>query len=63
MNGSIFAKVPMRSNAIFNIENNDKFCSLWSILAFLHPCNNNHPNGVSNYRQYFNDLNIQFFRF
>ena len=50
----------MRSNAILNIENNDKYCFLWSILASLHPCNNdNHPNRVSNYRQYFNELNIQ----
>ena len=36
---------------------------LWSILASLHPCNNNHPNRVSTYRQYFNDSNIQDFDF
>ena len=36
---------------------------MWSILAFLHPCNNNHPNRVSNYRQYFNELNVQGFGF
>ena len=53
----------MRSNAILNFENNDKYCFLWSILADLHPCNNNHPNRVSIYRQYFNDLNIQGFDF
>ena len=52
----------MRSNAILNFENNDKFCFLWSILAYLHPCDN-HPNRVSNYRQYFNELNIQNFDF
>ena len=34
-----------------------------SILASLYPCNNNHPNRVSNYRQYFNELNIQGFDF
>ena len=46
-----------------NIENNDKYCFLWSILAYLNPCNNNHANRVNNYRQYFNELNIQSFDF
>ena len=53
----------MRSNAILNIETNDKYCFLWSKSARLHPCNNNHPNRVSNYRQYFNEFNIQDFDF
>ena len=34
---------------------------LRSILASLYPCNSNHPNRVSNYRQYFNELKIQGF--
>ena len=63
LNGSNYVKIPLRSNAILNIENNDKYCFLWSILASLHPFNNNHPNRVSNYRQYFNELNIQGFDF
>ena len=63
MDGSNYIKIPLRSNAILNVENNDKYCFLWSILAWLHPCNNNHPNRVSNYRQYFNELNIQDFDF
>ena len=63
MNGSNYIKIFLRSNAILKIENNDKYCFLWSILAYLHPCNNNHPNRVSNYRQYFNELNIQGFDF
>ena len=63
MNGSNYVKIPLRSNAILNIENNDKYCFLWSLLAYLHPCNNSHPNRVSNYRQYFNELNIQDFDF
>ena len=62
-NGSNYIKIPLRSNAILNIENNDKFCFLWSILAFLHHCKNNHPKRVSNYRKYFNKLNIQGFDF
>ena len=61
MNGSNYIKIPLRSNAILNVENNDKYCFLWSILAYLHPCNGNHPNRVSNYRQSFNELNIQGF--
>ena len=63
MNGSNYIKNPLRSNAILNVENTDKYCFLWSILAYLHPCNNNHPNRVNNYRQYFCELNIQGFDF
>ena len=63
MNGSNYVKITLRSNAILNIENNDKYCFLWSILAYLYACNNNHPNRVSNHNQYFNELNIQGFDF
>ena len=63
MDGRSYVKIPLRSKAILNIENNDKYCSLWSILASFHPCNDNHPNRVSNYKQYFNELNIQGFDF
>ena len=63
LNGSNYVKIPLRSNSILNIENNDKYCFLWSILAYLNPCNNNHPNRVSNYKQYFNELNIYGFDF
>ena len=58
MNGISCVKIPLRSSAILNIDNNDKYCFLWSILAVLHPCNNNHPNRVSNYRQFFKELNV-----
>ena len=51
MNGKSYLKIPLRSAAILNIENDDKYCFNWSILAKLHPCNNNHPNRVSNCRQ------------
>ena len=53
----------MRSNAILNIENNDKYCFIWSILASLHHCNNNHPNRFSNYKQCFDEINIDGFDF
>ena len=39
MNGLSFVETPLRSSAILNIENNDTYCFLWSILAYLHPCN------------------------
>ena len=61
LNGSSYFKFPARSNAILNIENNDKYCLLWSILASFHACENDHPNNVSIYRQYFNELNSQGF--
>ena len=58
LNGSNYVKIPLRSSAILNVENDDQYCFIWSILSHLHPCSNNHPNRVSNYRQYFNELNI-----
>ena len=51
MNGRSYVKFPLRSNAILNIENDDKYCFLWSIIACIHRCNNNHPKIVSNYKQ------------
>ena len=50
LNGSNSIKNPLRSNTILNIENNDKYCFIWSILASLHPCNIFHPNRVSNFK-------------
>ena len=61
LNGSSYVKTPLRSNAILNFRNNDKFCFICSILASLHPCENDHPNRVSNYSQFFNELNINGF--
>ena len=63
MNGTSYVKTPLRSNAILNVQNNDKYCFIWSILASLHPCENTHPSRVNNYSQYFNDLNFQKFDF
>ena len=39
-----YVKIPLRSNALINIKNNDKYCFIWSFLASLHPCGNDHPN-------------------
>ena len=62
-NGRFYVKIILRSNAISNIENNDEYCFLWLLLAYLHPCNINNPNRVSDYKQYFNELNINGFDF
>ena len=63
MDGSSYVKITLRSSAIVNTKNDDKYCFLWSILAKLHPCENDHPNRVSNYEPYFNELNIEGFDF
>ena len=49
----------MRSNAIMNIENKDKYCFLMSLLAFSCLCYNNQRNRVSNLKQNFDELNIR----
>ena len=51
LNGSSYVKISLRSNALINIKKNDKYCFIWSILASVHPCENDHPNRVSNYKQ------------
>ena len=48
LNGTSYVKIPLRSNAILNIQNNDKFCFIWSFLASLHPCENTHTSRVNN---------------
>ena len=48
MNGSNYVRSTSRRSAIWNIENDDEYCFLWSILAYLHPCKNHHPKRVSN---------------
>ena len=63
LDGTSYVKIPLRSNAILNIQSNDEYCFIWSILASLHPCENDHPNRVNNYVQYFNELNFQKFDF
>ena len=63
LNGTSCLKIPLRSNAILNVQNNGKLCFIWSFLAKLHPCENTHPSRVNNYSQYFNDLNFQSFDF
>ena len=52
-----YKKFPIRTNSILNIQNNDTYCFLWSILANIHPVNEN-PHRVSKYTPYQNELNI-----
>ena len=61
LNSSNYVKSPSRSSAILSFENDDKYCSFWSNLASLNPCESSHPNRVSKHRQYFNELNFQDF--
>ena len=63
LNGISYVKIPLRSNAILNVQNNHRYCFIWSILASLRPCEKTHPSRVNNYSQYFNDLNFQSFDF
>ena len=63
LNGISYVKIPLRSSAILTIQNNDKYCFIWSVLASLHPCDNDHSNRVSNFLQNFNEKNINGFDF
>ena len=63
VNGTSFVKNPLRSSAILNFATNGKYCFVWWILAELYPCNISRPNKISNYKQNFNELNIDWFDF
>ena len=63
LNGTSYVKLPLRASAILNIRNIDKDFFIWSILAYLHPCENTQPSRVNKYLQYFNELNFQSFYF
>ena len=58
LNGSSHGKILLGPNAILNIQNIDKYCFIWSFLASLHPCEDDHSNRDSNYEQYFKESNI-----
>ena len=61
MNGSNHVGIPLRPSTILKYEIGDKYCFVWSILDSLHPCEISHPNRVSNYRHYFDELKFQGF--
>ena len=63
MNGPSCVRIPLRSSAILNFEDDDKIFFILSKSAILHPCEIGDPKGVSIYRQYFDQLNIEGFDF
>ena len=63
LNGTSYDKIPLRTSAILNVQKNDKYCFIWSILASLYPCEISNPSRVNNYVQYFDELNFQSFDF
>ena len=55
-------KILLRSSAILNVQNDDKLCFFWSILAHPHTkgdSENGRSTRVSTYRQNFDELNIE----
>ena len=56
-------KSPLGLSAILNIENDDNYCFLWSILASLQPRRINDLYRDSKYRQYFVESNLEGFDF
>ena len=63
LDDSSYVKIPLRSNALINNKNGDKYCFNWLILASLQPCENGLSNRVSNYKLCFNEVNINGFDF
>ena len=64
MNG--YTKTLSRISAALKIQNDDKYCFIWSTLAYFHPIadsGNGHLTRVSNYRQDCNESNLQVFKF
>ena len=58
INGMTYIEFPIGTNAVLNIQNNDTYCFLWSVLASIHPVSKD-PQRVSKYTPYKNELNIK----
>ena len=59
LKGKSYFKLPThlkRKRAVINVQNKDKYCFLWCILAALYPAKI-HPERISHYKKYFNTLN------
>ena len=57
---SSYCKLPKsfcKSTSVVNIQNNDNYCFLWSILAHKYKVDN-HRERVSNYKNHFHELNL-----
>ena len=55
LNGSSYVKIASRSDGLINFKTDDIYCFFWSVLASLHPCENDQLNRVSNYKQDFDE--------
>ena len=55
--GTTYVKFAKRTNSTLNIQNNDTYCFLWSILARFHPVDKD-PQRVTKYIPYRDELNI-----
>ena len=59
--GSSYIELPLQirhSKGVVNIKNVDNKCFLWSVLAALHPADNN-PSRVTHYQAYEHELNMK----
>lgn len=58
--GSAYIELPdwmKNKKAVINIKNNDNKCFMWSVLAHLHPADQN-AERVTKYSDYVNELNF-----
>ena len=51
----------MRSSVTLNLEKDHNYRILWSILSYIHPCENSDVYGVSIYKHYYFEINIDRF--
>lgn len=57
--GESYIELPFKTKDLINVKNYDNKCFLWSILAGLYPATTEHPNRLSNYIEYENELNTE----
>ena len=65
LKGSSYIELPKylkKKEAIINVKNQDDECLKWAFLSALHPVEHgSHPDRVSKYKPYENELNLEFF--
>ena len=65
LKGSSYIPLPIKlrsKHAIVNVQNRDKKCFMWSMLAALHPTDKN-AERISKYIAYTNELNFEYITF
>ena len=60
--GGSYIELPakLHNKWLVNIKNDDNFCFLWCVVAYLHLATY-HSDRVSNYTPYFDELNLDGF--